>query len=202
MKKKAYVYISIISVCCILFQLAFYFGYKNYEQKKMEQLQSEQEARKETVSVGTNQAIVLNHSAEFTCKYYNKKKKKKWEETGKVASAFVGWNREELQKYLQDYLAEPPSEEQEKGLAGYDLLSFSSDYIQIEKVYAPKQKYKYLLVVENNEVVIYDEKWEKRYEQTGIFIEDLGEEEKNKLMEGIYVKDEAELYSILEDYSS
>ena len=34
------------------------------------------------------------------------------------------------------------------------------------------------------------------------FIEDLGEEEKNKLMEGIYVKDEAELYSILEDYSS
>ena len=81
-------------------------------------------------------------------------------------------------------------------------MSFSSDYIQIEKVYAPKQKYKYLLVVENNEVVIYDEKWEKRYEQTGIFIEDLGEEEKNKLMEGIYVKDEAELYSILEDYSS
>ena len=56
--------------------------------------------------------------------------------------------------------------------------------------------------MENNEVVIYDEKWEKRYEQTGIFIEDLGEEEKNKLMEGIYVKDEAELYSILEDYSS
>ncbi len=204
MRKKAYLYISIISVCCILFQLVFYFGYKSYEQRKLEQLKLEQEEerKKETVSVGTNQAMVLEPGAEFTCNYYDKNTNEKWEETGKIAAVFVGWNREELQRYLQDYLAEPPSEEQEKGLTAYDLLSFSSDYIQIKKVYNPKQKYQYLLVVENNEVVIYDSKWEKRYEQTGIFIESLSEEEKNKLMEGIYVKDEAELYSILEDYSS
>ena len=72
----------------------------------------------------------------------------------------------------------------------------------MQKIYESKAKYQFLLVVENNEVVIYDEKWENQYEKTGITTERLSEKEKNKLMKGIYVKDEKELYSILEDYSS
>ena len=40
------------------------------------------------------------------------------------------------------------------------------------------------------------------YEYTGILIDNLPEEEQQKLKEGFFVKDEEELYSMLENFSS
>jgi len=64
------------------------------------------------------------------------------------------------------------------------------------------QNMHFLLVVEDNEIVVYDAKWKNVYERTGIQIQGLMQEEQEKLIQGMYVKDEKELYSILEDYSS
>ena len=58
------------------------------------------------------------------------------------------------------------------------------------------------MVVENNEVVVYYSDWKNVYENTGIDATALPVEEQKKLSSGIKIKDDAELYSMLEDYSS
>lgn len=204
LRKKIYLYVGLISFFCIIFQIIFYFGYIGKKQNKLQETRIESNDRedKKAMSVDSNSQVVLKPNARFLCDYYDQSTKKKWQEEGMIADVFIGWSRKEIQDYLRDYLKTPPKEEEEKGLKGYELVSFSSDSIQMQKMYESKSKYQFLLVVENNEVVIYDEKWENQYEKTGISTERLSEKEKNKLMKGIYVKDEKELYSILEDYSS
>ena len=49
---------------------------------------------------------------------------------------------------------------------------------------------------------MYHEDQKTPYEYTGIPVDALPEEEQQKLREGFFVKDEEELYSMLENFSS
>ena len=60
----------------------------------------------------------------------------------------------------------------------------------------------FFLKEEEGQVVVYHEDQKTPYEYTGILIDNLPEEEKQKLKEGFFVKDEKELYSMLENFSS
>jgi hypothetical protein len=58
------------------------------------------------------------------------------------------------------------------------------------------------LIAVDGEVVVYYGDKKTVYEYTGIETKNLSREEKTMLKKGIEVKDEEELYQILENYSS
>lgn len=120
-----------------------------------------------------------------------------------VPNEWMGMNRNELINWLHDYSVSPPLEEVNKGLLSYELISFSSGQIKAKKTYLKDMvMYKYFIGIRNDMVVVYHNDKKTVYEYTGINCKNLPEEEQKKLNYGIYVRDEEQLYGILEDYSS
>ena len=209
MKKRIYVCISVLSIFCILFQSLSYISYRAARESKNKQLESvvqekgEAELGQATVlPVLQATEVLLQSGAEYVCINYNTVTGDRTREKGSVRSDFVGWTREEVLQYMKDYLENMSEEEKKRGLVSFELLSFSAESLHVKKTYTPKQQYEFLLVVEDNEVIVYDGEWKNIYEKTGIDASMLDEEARKGLSKGIYVKDQEELYSILEDYSS
>lgn len=120
-----------------------------------------------------------------------------------VPNEWMGMNRNELIKWLHDYCVSPPLEEVNKGLLSYELVSFSSGQIKAKKTYLKDMViFKYFIGIRNDMVVVYHNDKKTVYEYTGINCKSLPVEEQKKLNYGIYVRDEEQLYGILEDYSS
>lgn len=120
-----------------------------------------------------------------------------------VPNEWMGMTRSELEKWMHDYVDEPPLYEVNNGLLSFELVSFSSDLIKAKKTYLKDMvMYKYYIGIRNNMVVVYYSDKKTVYEYTGINCKTLPMEERKKLNYGIYVRDEGELYGILEDYSS
>lgn len=176
---------------------------KMTERKKEEQAQvvaTPAVTMSDVVSVNQADDILLQPEAEYVCVIYNRDTGEQTRECGTISSEFIGCNRKDVEKYLEEYMENTSKEE---GLVSFEMTSFSSEALHVKKVYeTDKSEYAFLLVVEDNEIVVYDAKWENVYERTGIQIQGLMQEEQEKLIQGMYVKDEKELYSILEDYSS
>ena len=62
--------------------------------------------------------------------------------------------------------------------------------------------YQYYLVVERGYLVVYYDDQKIVYEYTGIEAAHLPEEDQVKLAYGIFLKDQSELYGLLQGYSS
>lgn len=209
MKKWMYWCIACTSLFCILFQVIFYMSFVKMTERKRAEKQIEEQAQavatpaatmSDAVSVNQADDILLQPGAEYVCVIYNRDTGEQTRECGTISSEFIGCNREDVETYLEEYMEE---DSKEKGLVSFEMTSFSSEALHVKKVYeTDKSEYAFLLVVEDNEIVVYDAKWKNVYERTGIQIQGLMQEEQEKLIQGMYVKDEKELYSILEDYSS
>lgn len=120
-----------------------------------------------------------------------------------VPNEWMGMDRSTLIKWLHDYCVSPPLEEVNKGLLSYELVSFSPELIKAKKTYLKDMvMFKYFIGIRNDMVVVYHNDKKTVYEYTGINCKNLPLEEQKKLNYGIYVKDEEQLYGILEDYSS
>lgn len=122
----------------------------------------------------------------------------------KVAPGFlVGMTREELSEYLTDYMDNLSITEYEEGLLAYEIVSFSEDKVVLRKTYdITRNPYKYYVNISDGMVTVYYSDLESVYEYTHIPAVDLSEENRTALIEGIYVKDREELYSLLEGFSS
>lgn len=125
------------------------------------------------------------------------------EEIQNIPDYLLGLTREEVIGYLSSYMSNLPLSEQKKGLQAYELVSFSEEEVTIKKTYnSDAVLYKYCMVVRDGMVVVYYCDKKTVYEYTGISYLDLPEEEQQKLMDGIYIETDEELYGILENYSS
>lgn len=62
--------------------------------------------------------------------------------------------------------------------------------------------YQYILVEEDGQIIVYKSDNTTLYLETGIRIEDLPEEERNRIESGIRFENEQELFDFLESYSS
>lgn len=115
----------------------------------------------------------------------------------------VGLTREEADAYCKTYMDRLPVEEYLNGLQSMGVVSFASDRLVVKKIYdSSKVKFRYYLIAVDGEVVVYYGDKKTVYEYTGIETKRLSKEEKKMLKKGLEVKDEEELYSILENYSS
>lgn len=122
----------------------------------------------------------------------------------KVAPGFlVGMTRDELSEYLKHYMENLSITEYEAGLQAYEIISFSESNVILRKTYdVTKVPYKYYINISNGMVTVYYSNKESVFEYTHIPAVELSEENRRALMEGIYVKDREELYSLLEGFSS
>lgn len=122
----------------------------------------------------------------------------------KTAPGFlIGMTREELTAYVTAYMENLSLAEYEAGLQAYEVVSFSENKVVLRKTYdASKVPYKYYVNISDGMVTVFYSDMESVYEYTHIPAVDLAEEDRMALIEGIYVKDREELYSILEGFSS
>lgn len=197
-----YKVVCAISFLSIIFSLSYYYSYKNaweiYEKKQLEQ-----EMNRKSYPVGKQEEAIIKPGAKCIYQIIDSKTGAMTEEEGFVTSDIVAFKRSDVLLYLEDYMEHLPEEEAQKGLESYTLSYFSADKVIFQKIYNPqKASYMYYIVVENNIVVVYYTDWKTVYEYTGIDASKLDIEEQKKLSNGIKVKDDEELYSILENYSS
>lgn len=199
--KKVVFYIFSFLIAAGILSTAYYYSYKKASEHAKERTNIiEAEQVKEA---DTKKQDIVWPETECILEIYDKGTGQKV--IGKLADReeLLGRNREEVIEYLAEYMEELPIDEFQKGLLSFELLSFSADRLSLRKTYDSNQVgFEYYVAVFDNEVVVYYSDKKTVFEYTGIFTENLPETELRKLNYGIYVKDQEELYGILENYSS
>ncbi len=157
----------------------------------------------ETAFVSAVDRVIIKPSTKFILETVDKQKETVLRQESFPTSDFVGLNRQQVIDYLSLYMENFPFIEYEKGLCGYELVSFSSQEFVIRKTYdESKNPYKFFLTLEDNYVIIYYSDLKTIYDYTSINGNSISYEEKLRLLKGYYVKDSEELFSILEGYTS
>lgn len=215
--RKVYIYIAGFVALAALLTTCYYVSYKaalhRFHYHVAEQSdgviinqdnnnkvkQSDQDALK----VDTMKELTVTPSTEYILESYDIKTDKTTKENLNAPDYLIGLTREKVIEYLNAYIRNMSLEEYQQGLISFELISFSSDKIVLRKTYnSDYMQYKFFIGVVNGEVVVYYSDKKTVYEYTGIESVNLTEEEQMELNYGIYVKDQEELYGILENYSS
>ena len=115
----------------------------------------------------------------------------------------MGLTRDEVDDYCKKYMDKLPVEEYLDGLQSIGVVAFSKERLVIKKIFdSTKVAFRYYLIVVDGEVVVYYGDKKTVYEYTGIETKNLSKDDRKILKQGLEVKDDEELYSILENYSS
>lgn len=125
------------------------------------------------------------------------------ETTWSLPDKYVGMNREQFLKAMEEYEAFPPLSELQKGFVSLEVLSFSRERVVIQmnyRVVLPTDSF-YLAVYDNKVVVLLDDK-KTVYIETGIALEDLPKEQQEQIINMMWIENEAKLYDFLEANSS
>ncbi|MBQ7358674.1 MAG: hypothetical protein IJW63_01110 [Lachnospiraceae bacterium] len=123
-------------------------------------------------------------------------------ETIAVPEQYIGMNRETFLVAMENYSLVPPTEEREKGFVNVEVESFSSSQVKITMYYENPEIKNFFLAVFDHQVIVYEEDKTTIFMRTGIHLEDLPEEIQMKLIAGMTLETEEELYNFLESYSS
>lgn len=125
------------------------------------------------------------------------------ETTWKLPDKYVGMNREQFLQAMEVYEAFPPLSELERGFVGLEVLSFSRERVVVRMDYKFVQpSSSFYLAVYDNEVVVYLEDMKTVYIETDIRLDSLPEHLQQNIIDMMWIRDEEELYSFLENYSS
>lgn len=203
--KKTSLYIAGTFLTVMLLSLCYYGSYRlSYNHFKQEvKQQVAQKEPDEIVETDTIKVATITPSTQCILEELDMNTGTITDKKMSFLEKFVGFTRDELAEYLNTYIEEMPNIEKNKGLISYDLISFSNDKIVLRKTYDSKQaEYKYFMIGEGNEIVVYYSDKKRVFEYTGLMLDTLPKKELKKLTEGFYVKDKEELYGILENYSS
>lgn len=160
-----------------------------------------QERKKSILASAKEDTLTVNTVYEI--ENYNSQKGTTSTEYETLPEDLIGSSREEVDSYCKKYMKEVSPEEYLKGLQSIGVVSFSKERLVIKKIFdTSKVKYRYYLIAVDGEVVAYYGDKKTVYEYTGIETKALSKKERQALKKGIEVKDEDQLYNILENYSS
>lgn len=125
------------------------------------------------------------------------------ETTWKLPDKYVGMNREQFLQAMEVYASFPPLSELERGFVGLEVLSFSRERVVVRMDYKFVQpSSSFYLAAYDNEVVVYLEDRKTIYIETEISLDSLPAHLQQNIIDMMWIKDEEELYSFLENYSS
>ena len=225
MKGKVFRYITVCCVFLALFALANFYCYQSamdqfekmqedYESRVGEQVQvyvdnrmadrMEQMEKSVRESVQTeNISKTLSDNTVYQVQSHNALTDETVTEYQTLPEELAGCDRQQVQEYCSKYKKNMSAKEFLDGLQSVSLISFSPERLTVCKNYDPsKVKFRYYLISDGSEVIAYYGDMKTVYEHTGIAVSSLSKKEKQQLKKGIEVKDEEELYGILENYSS
>lgn len=195
--KRRYLYVSIFFVFGMLMTLLFFHSYRSYKKEH-------QSVVKNRVNpVDTVKEIRTNTSMKYIVEVYEGVTGVITREESTIPAEIAGKTREELEQYFAAYNEAHEGETNKEIPQQKELISFSKDQIVVRENYlVDEEERSFFLKAEEGQVVVYHEDQKTPYEYTGIPVDSLPEEEKKKLEQGFFVKDEEELYSMLENLSS
>lgn len=217
--KRLYYCLAGLLIAGIIFSGCYYYSYRqalehfNRRANKVDpsilqsEIEIEQDLSKkqmeEVIEATTKKQEVVLVDTQYILQEFDVVTNQTTEEIKNIPEYLLGLTREEVIAYLNVYMHNLTLDEIQKGLLSFELVSFSSDKIIVKKTYNQDLvPYKYCMVVREGMLVVYHCDKKTVYEYTGIYYKDLPEEEQAKLMDGIYIESDEELYGILENYSS
>ena len=170
---------------------------------KDEQLLQQEKENNEAMAAGSLQRNTVLPTVHFVEETYDLATKQMYSMAKTAPGFLIGMTKEELSSYLEAYMENLSLSEYEQGLISYDIISFSENNVILRKTYdVNKVPYKYYVNISDGMVTVYYSDLKSVYEYTHIPAVELSEEDRLALIEGIYVKNRDELYSILEGFSS
>lgn len=157
----------------------------------------------EIVETGIQAEPIILPTTKFILEIYDRKEGTLEQTEQNPPGDLVGLTREEVEKYLDEYMRDLTLSEYNKGLLSYELLSFSEKAVKVRKSYdADMVPYRFYVVVKNGYVVVYNSDLKSVYEYTHIEAKNLPEKDRIALSQGIYVDNIDDLYALLESYTS
>lgn len=175
---------------------------KQLENKAEEVVERIVENNTESVTASTGEEA-LSVNTVYQIQRYDVQKDTTATDYETLPQDLVGFTREQADGYFKDYMNRLPVEEYLDGLQSIGIVSFSAERLVVKRIYDnSKVEYRFYLIAVDGEVVVYYGDKKTVYEYTGIETKNLSKEERTMLKKGIEVKDEEELYGILENYSS
>ncbi len=208
MKRLTIYAISFLSLSVIL--TTCYFASYRYADKKFSRRQTESgQAASNFTGTGSQNVLagakkIVAVDASYVEQVYDMATDKLKEKKKNIPNDFVGLTREEVIACLNHDLTNKSLDEFNKGLVDCKLVSFSPDKVVVKKTYNSKGiMYKYFMTVRDNEVVVYYSDKKTIYDdETGINLDEMPAEEQRALFYGKWIKDDNELYSLIESYTS
>lgn len=172
-------------------------------EKEAKQVLETARKNQESISVNGGSEHTLRVDAVYQIQNYNAVEGTTATDYETLPEELVGYSKEDVEEYCKDYMDTLPVEEYMAGLQSMGVISFANDRLVIKKIYdSSKVLFRYYLIAVDGEVVVYYGDKKTVYEYTGIETKKLAKEERQALKKGIEIKDEKELYSVLENYSS
>lgn len=154
-------------------------------------------------SMSKDDVFPIQKDCVFVIEHYYPEEDRVWKETVSYIPEMLGYNKEELEHYLKNYMSILSREEKEKGLVSYNLVGYSGNQITLRKTYKQKNKENgYYAKSFNGTIVILKSDGKTVYEYTPILIQNLPMDLQEKMQHGYYFENEEALYNFLENYSS
>lgn len=222
---KVFRYSSWVCGLIAVFSIGNYFCYQSamkhfqemqqdYESRLGEQVQvyvtKEMETKMEDLEQQVEESIeaqasdnTLSENAVYQIQSYNSVTDTTTTDYESLPRDMVGYTMEDAERFCEDYMNQMPVEDFLDGLQSMNVVSFAVDRLVVRKSYdISKVKFRFYLIASQGEVVVYYGDMKTVYEETGISVDSLSKADRRELKNGIEVKDEEELFGILENYSS
>ena len=135
--------------------------------------------------------------------HVNLKTGEKYIESLKMPAVYLGLEREELLDYLNQYTKNLSYKEREDGLVAFELESYSVEEIVLKKLYYPDENFtRYYMIYKHGRMVVYYSDHKTVYDYPDVKLYDLPLDIQCKVIAGMEIKDDVELYDFLQNYSS
>lgn len=139
----------------------------------------------------------------LTTEIVNLKTGEEYIESSPMPSLYLGLEKDELLSELNDYVIDMPIKEREQGLVSFDIESYSTQEVVLRKTYYPDDNFKkYYMIYKQGRIIVYYSDRKTVFEYPDIKFYELPANIQSKLLTGMEIKDESELYNFLQNYSS
>lgn len=220
--KKTILYLSLFTIAATaLYYGSYRFFYSAPETEEARAAEEENRTRtllealvhgtpkddEDSAQVMQSDDFIVTRTTLVVMEYYDRKSDRTTYENLKSNTEFLGYDREQVIQYTQDYMGNMSLEDENKGLYDYQLIAFADNQITLRKYYDPpavtENEPRFYVGILDYMVVIYCNDEERTiYELTDIDSRLLPSSVANQLSEGMYFYEEYDLYNFLEAYSS
>lgn len=206
MKKRIYWCSSAFFSLVVIFSAVYYVSLRaslnKQETNEIQNVKTISSKNEDAVSVDGHPSVRINENTKYVEESYDMADAVYSDKTAAMPKEYIGLNRAELEQKLTDYTKNLSKEEKDKGLLYMTLISFSDQSVTVRKVYDNKTHYKYYINVKDGYVVVYSNDKTTIVDEPGIDFNNLHDNQKQEVSQGVYIDTLEQLYSTLESYSS